>query len=171
MQQPLKNIVLFLGVWFSIFSTGLPVFAASDIWQSPDGRISVMMPASDLFQKMDTVTTFNIAWGTPDGSLSIGVTSEPNPKLLPVDKPAREKVFVTATGATITYSEIDQTQSVPVLKMMSKGRMGSTVVYSYQAIVAVGDKVYKAIAMSFDKDIKDIAPAMDFVDSLKVSAK
>jgi len=139
-------------------------------WKAKDGNISVAVPDESRFVEVDAVPPLSVTWISTDETIRLGVAEipiRPNMKLI---RSSVEEGLAEEMRGKIVASSTRQQDGHEVFLMTGHGRVLETEVYITQAVVAVGDKVYKVMATGLGKDTRTDSDATTFMSSFKILA-
>jgi hypothetical protein len=137
-------------------------------WKTTDGNISVAAPDESRFVQADVTPPLSVIWVSTDETIKLGVAEVPFRPDMKLIQASVEKGFAEGLGGRIVDSSTEQQAGHEIFVMTGHGEALGTEVYITQAVVAVGDKVYKIMAIGLGKDIRVNSDATKFLSSFRI---
>jgi hypothetical protein len=146
--------------------------AWAEEWKSPDGNVSVTVPAPARFKAHPADSKVLGGWQTEDELLTLMITEKGNPSAFPLalkpvvegfEKSAQQELkIVTSLGsATITREGHD------LLTMTCSGELGKVTIFVTQLLFATERKVYYAIVRGVGFDTRTDPDVSTFLSTFK----
>lgn len=114
------------------------------------------------------MATFSAIWLSKDETVRLGVTETSLPPNIRIIRSSLEEGLAEELGGRIIASSAQQQEGHDVFLMTGRGGTGGDKIYITQAIVAVGNKVYKVIACGIGKDTRVDPDATAFISSFRI---
>ena len=137
-------------------------------WRTTDGNISVAAPDASRFVQVDSVPPLSVIWVSKDETVKLGVVEMPSRPDMELIQSSVEKGLANEMRGKIVASSAEKQEGHHVFLMTGHGEILGKEAYMTQAVVAVGNKVYKVMAAGFGKDTRVDPDATEFVSSFKV---
>ena len=137
-------------------------------WQTTDGNISVVVPDESRFVQVDAVPPLSVIWVSTDETIKLGVAEVPFRPDMKLVQSSVEKGLAEEMGGKIVDSLTERQAGHEIFVMTGHGEVLGTEVYITQAVVAVGDKVYKVMATGLGRDTRVDSYATKFMSSFKI---
>jgi hypothetical protein len=137
-------------------------------WRTTDGNISVATPDASRFVQVDSVAPLSAIWVPKDETVKLGVVEMPIRPDLRLIRSSVEEGLANEMRGRIVASSAEKQEGHDVFLMTGHGEILGREAYMTQAVVAVGGKVYKVMAVGFGKDTRVDPDATEFVSSLKI---
>jgi hypothetical protein len=142
--------------------------ASAAEWQSADGNISVTIPEASRFVKGEAVPPISVVWVATDETIKLAVAEVPFRHDMKLIQSSLEGELAKLMGGRIVASSTERQLGHDIMLMTAYGEMFGTETYITQAIVAVGDKVYKVMACGLGRDTRVDPDAKAFLSSFRL---
>jgi hypothetical protein len=140
----------------------------ADDWTSSDNIISVKQPDGSRFVQLEPTPPLSVIWTSQDESIKLGIAIIQLPRSMELIQTSIEKGLAEEINGKIVASDKSQRGGHQVFTMTATGEVAGNPVYITQSVVAIGEKVYKAMAIGIGKDTRTNSDSINFIGSLKV---
>ncbi len=137
-------------------------------WVSTNGDFAVPEPDAVRFTQIEAPPPLAAMWVSSEGTITLGIWQTPVPAGVKLDRSALEEGAAEELKGKIVDSSVLQKEGYEVYLMTVQGEALGNEVYLSQAIVTVGDTVYKVMASGHGTDVRKDADAMRYVSSFKI---
>ena len=142
--------------------------ATQHTWKTADGMISVNEPDAALFVKLDSQPPCTVIWISKDEKLRLGVIEIPTDKEIEIHRKSLEKGFAEELNGQLTSTSVEQVGGRSVFKMSAHGNILGKEAYGTQAVVLIGKKCYKVLAIGLGLDTQSDTKALQFIASFRI---
>jgi hypothetical protein len=130
----------------------------------------VTVPDASRFVQLETTPPLAVVWVSQDETIKLGVSIIQLPRRMELIQASVEEGMAEEMHGRIVESSKSQLDGHQVFTMTATGDVAGSSVHITQSVVAIGDKVYKAMAIGIGKDTRTLSDARDFIGSFKILA-